>query len=206
MTERLHGLDDDALGRALATTARDIEWPATPDVADRVSRALHDHERHPSLARPRLSLPHRRRTLLLVVAAGVLLAAAAVAAKVVIDLGALTIDTIPGRPSALPSAVTSGPTLGHPATLAEAEREAGFAAQVPTTLGVPDAVWVDTAQDGACTLLAVEHPGPQPPRGAARREHGRDIVIRRKHLNLSLRAPGDVRERKRLDLIRMHSE
>ena len=115
---------------------------------------LRDHERHPSLARPRLSLPRRRRTLLLVVAGVVLLAAAALAAKVVIDLGALTIDTIPGRPTALPSAVASGPTLGHPATLAEAEREAGFAAKVPETLGAPDAVWVDTAQDGARIVLA----------------------------------------------------
>ena len=87
--------------------------------------------------------------------AGVLLlAAAAMAAKVVIDLGALTIETIPGRPTALPSAVASGPTLGHPATLREAEREVGFAAQVPEALGAPDAVWVDRARDGARIVLA----------------------------------------------------
>jgi hypothetical protein len=154
MTERLRGLDDDALGRALTTTARDIEWPAAPDGAGQVSRRLRDLERHPSLARPRLSLPRRRRTLLLVAAGVVLLAAAAVAAKVVIDLGALTIDTIPGRPTALPSAVASGPTFGHPATLGEAEREAGFDAPVPDMLGAPDAVWVDTASDGARIVQA----------------------------------------------------
>jgi hypothetical protein len=154
MTERLRGLDDDALGRALTTTARDIEWPAAPDVAGQVSRRLRDLERHPSLARPRLSLPRRRRTLLLVVAGVVLLAAAAVAAKVVIDLGALTIDTIPGRPTALPSAVASGPTLGHPATLGEAEREAGFVARVPNSLGTPDAISVDTVPEGGRIVLA----------------------------------------------------
>ncbi len=154
MTQRLRGLDDDGLGRALTTTARDIEWPAEPDVAGRVSRRLRELERRPSLARPRMSLPHRRRTLLLVVAGVVLLAAAALAAKVVIDLGALTIETIPGRPTALPSAVASGPTLGHPATLREAGLEAGFSAEVPQDLGVPDAVWVDPAQDGARIVLA----------------------------------------------------
>jgi hypothetical protein len=154
MTERLRGLDDDALGRALTTIARDIEWPAAPDVSGQVSRRLRDHERHPSLARPRLSLPDRRRRLLLVVAGMVLLAAAALAAKVVIDLGALTIDRVPGRPTALPSAVASGPTLGHPATLREAEREAGFTAHVPDALGTPDAVWVDTPQEGTRIVLA----------------------------------------------------
>jgi hypothetical protein len=153
MTERLHGLDDDALGRALATTARDIEWPATPDLAARVARQLHEIEREPSVTGPRLSLPRRRRTLVLV-AVGIALLAAALAAKVVIDLGALTIDTIPGRPTSLPSAVASGPTLGHPATLREAEREAGFAVQVPAVLGDPEAVWVDSAQDGTRVVLA----------------------------------------------------
>ncbi|MGZ5213922.1 MAG: hypothetical protein ACXWXM_09435 [Actinomycetota bacterium] len=153
MTERLRGLDDDALGRALKATARQIDWPPSPDLAGRVTGELLDRERHPSLARPRLSLPHRRRTLLLVVAGVVLLAAAAVAAKVVIDLGALTIDTIPGRPTALPSAIASGPTVGHPATIGEAEQEAGFAAKVPGSLGAPDQVWVDSAQDGTRIVL-----------------------------------------------------
>jgi hypothetical protein len=162
MTERLRELDDEALGRAVTTTARDIDWPVAPDVTSQVSRRLHDHERHPSLARPRLSLPRRRRTALLVVAAVVLLAAAAVAAKVVIDLGALTIETIPGRPTSLPSVVASGPTLGHPATLREAQQEAGFVAHMPHALGAPDAVWVDGAQDGARIVLAWSASGTLP--------------------------------------------
>jgi hypothetical protein len=153
MTERWRGLDDDALGRALAATAREIEWPAMPDVSGRVAETLRDQQRVPSLARPRLSLPRRNRTVLLVVVGVVLLSLAAVAAKVVIDLGALTIDTIPGLPTALPSAVASGPTLGHPATLPDAEREAGFTARVPDALGSPDAVWVDETPDGTRIVL-----------------------------------------------------
>ena len=153
MTERWRGLDDEALGRALTATAREIEWPAMSGVSGRVAETLRDQQRVPSLARPRLSLPRRRRTLLLVVVGVVLLALAAVAAKVVIDLGALTIDTIPGRPTALPSAVASGPTLGHTATLPDAEREAGFIARVPDALGSPDAVWVDETPEGARIVL-----------------------------------------------------
>ena len=108
-------------------------------------------------------MPRRRRTVLLLVAGLLLLAAAAVAAKVVIDLGALTIDTIPGRPTALPSAVASGPTVGHPASLEEAQREAGFPAQVPAALGDPDAVWVDSSDDGARIVLAWTANGALPP-------------------------------------------
>lgn len=152
MTDRLRALDDEALGRALAAIAGEIEWPAPRDVAADVTRTLRDQERMPALARPRPS-SSRRRTVLLV-AAVLLLALAAVAAKVIIDLGAITIDTIPGRPTALPSAVASGPTLGHPATLPEAEAEAGFPAPIPDELGTADAVWVDRTPDGARIVLA----------------------------------------------------
>jgi hypothetical protein len=163
MTERLRRLDDDGLGRALATAGRDLDWPSAPDLTARVSATLIEHERHPSLARPRLSLPRRRRTVLLLVAGLLLLAAATVAAKVVIDLGALTVDTIPGRPTALPTVVASGPTFGHRTTLEEAEREAGFPAQVPAALGDPDAVWVDATDDGSRIVLAWTASGALPP-------------------------------------------
>ena len=154
MTERLRALDDDGLGRALATAGRDLDWPPAPDLTARVSATLLGQQRQPSLARPRLSLPRRRRRVLLLVAGLFLLAAAAMAAKVVIDLGALTIDRIPGWPTALPTVVASGPTLGHDATVEEAEREAGFPAKVPAALGDPDAVWVDTSDDGSRIVMA----------------------------------------------------
>jgi hypothetical protein len=68
VTERLRALDDDGLGRALATAGRDMDWPPAPDLTARVSATLADQQQHPSLARPRLSLPRRRRPLLLVAA------------------------------------------------------------------------------------------------------------------------------------------
>jgi hypothetical protein len=163
MTERLRRLDDEALETALATAGRHLEWPAAPDLTARVSATLLDQQRRPSLARPRLSFPRRRRRVLLLVGGLLLLAAAAVAAKAVIDLGALTIDTISGRPTAKPSVVASGPTLGHEATLEQAEREAGFPANVPVALGEPDAVWVDASDAGSRIVMAWTASGMIPP-------------------------------------------
>jgi hypothetical protein len=154
MNERLARLDDAALGRALAAAAREIDWPPSPDLSGPISRAIREREGRPSPLRSRFALPSRRRTLLLVVAAALVLAAAAVAAKVVIDLGAVSIDTIPGRPTGLPTVVATGPTLGHAATLAQAEDEAGFRAVLPAELGVPDAVWVDASTEGSRIVLA----------------------------------------------------
>ena len=154
MTERSRRMDDAALGEAVASIADRIVWPAEPNIAAAVAETIRDRERNPGLARPRLSLPSRRRTLVLVIAGLLLLAGAALAAKLVIDLGALTIDTIPGRPTALPPVVASGPTVGHPATLPDAEREAGFQARIPAQLGAPDGVWFDRTADGARIVLA----------------------------------------------------
>ena len=165
MTERLRALDDDELARALAGVARRIAWPDEPTIAAAVADAIRERERHPSLSRPRLSLPSRRRTLVLVIVGVLLVAGAALAAKLVIDLGALTIETIPGRPTGLPSVVASGPTFGHPATLAEAEREAGFGAQIPAQLGAPDRVWFDQPADGARIVLAWRATDAMPPVG-----------------------------------------
>ncbi|MGH2596898.1 MAG: hypothetical protein ACRDH7_13150 [Actinomycetota bacterium] len=163
MSERSRGMDDAALGEAVAAIAGRIAWPAEPDIAADVARSIRDRERHPGLARPRLSLPSRRRTLVLVLAGLVLLGGAAIAAKLVIDLGVLTIETIPGPPTALPSAIASGPTVGHPATLADAEREAGFQAKIPAGLGAPDGVWFDRTADGSRIVLAWRATDAMPP-------------------------------------------
>ncbi len=165
MSERSRRMDDAELGEALAALAERIAWPAEPDIAADVARTIRDRERHPGLARPRLSLPNRRRTLVLVIAGLLLVGGAALAAKLVIDLGVLTIETTPGRPSGLPSAVASGPALGHPATLADAEREAGFQAKIPVQLGSPDGVWVDRTADGARIVLAWRATDAMPPIG-----------------------------------------
>jgi hypothetical protein len=152
VSQRLRDLDDERLGGALGAMANLIAWPDGPDVATRVTETIRTRERHPALARPRLSLPSRRRTLVLILVGVLLVAAAALAAKLVIDLGAVTIELIPGRPTALPSAVAGGSTLGHPASLGEAELEAGFPARIPTELGPPDRVWVDRAPHARIAL------------------------------------------------------
>ncbi len=154
MTERLRGLDDEgARSRAhrdRPTRSNGRRLPTCPAGSRRPSETSSASRRSRDRA---CRSPVGDAPLLLVVVGVVLLALAAVAAKVVIDLGALTIDTIPGRPTALPSAVASGPTLGHPATLPDAEREAGFTARVPDALGAPDAVWVDETPDGTRIVL-----------------------------------------------------
>jgi hypothetical protein len=165
MTERTTAMADDELGRALGAVAELIAWPEEPSMAAAVATSIRERERHPSLARPRLSIPSRRRTLVVVIAGLLLVGGAALATKLVIDLGALTIETIPGRPTSLPSAVASGPTYGHPATLAEAELEAGFHASIPAPLGVPDRVWFDRTAAGTRIILAWLATDAMPPIG-----------------------------------------
>jgi hypothetical protein len=145
MSERLRGYDDPTLGRALASLSDHVAWPSPPDVAPEVLRMIRDRERHPVLGRPRLSLPSRRRTLVLVIGGILLLAGAAIAAKLVIDLGALTVELVPGRPTSLPGLTPVGADLGRPVTLDEAADIAGFTPLVPGALGPPDRVWVDEA-------------------------------------------------------------
>ena len=153
MSDRLRGYDDPALGHALTSLSDHVAWPTPPDVTPEVMRIIHDRERHPSLARPMLFLPSRRRTLVLVIAAILLVASAAVAAKLVIDLGALTVELVPGRPTSLPSLPPEGADLGRPVTLQEAADIAGFTPLVPGALGPPDRVWVD---EGVTTFEAAD--------------------------------------------------
>jgi hypothetical protein len=145
MSERFRGYDDATLGYALASLADDVAWPSPPDVAQEVMRSIRDRERHPSLARPRLSLPSRRWTLVLAIATVLLVAGVAIAAKLVIDLGALTVELVPGRPTSLPSLPSGGTDFGRAVTLEEAADIVGFTPSVPQALGPPDRVWVDEA-------------------------------------------------------------
>lgn len=113
---RLRSLDDEALGAAIRATGDDLAWPSTPDVERAAREAA-------SSARPRSSListwparpvwpamPRRTRLVVLFVAALLLLGGAALAAKLVIDLGAVTVITLPGRPTALPTHATKATT------------------------------------------------------------------------------------------------
>jgi hypothetical protein len=86
-------------------------------------------------------MPSRRRTVLIVIAAALALATAAAAAKLVIDIGAVTLRTAEGTPGPLPPA--SGPAFGDPVDgVPGAEAAAGFSVAVPASLGPPDHAWV----------------------------------------------------------------
>jgi hypothetical protein len=139
VSDRLQRLSDDELGRALAGW---VEWPESPPIGAAVVRRIREAERTPERLRPRLSLPSRRRTILILVAATLALATAAVAAKLVIDLGAITVTTVPST-SALPTRTLGPADFGTPVSLDEAEAIAGFPARIPSALGEPDRVWVD---------------------------------------------------------------
>jgi hypothetical protein len=139
--EELRRLDDDALGRALG--GLDLRWPTSPEVTSDVLatiRAAHDR---PALRGvPRLGLPSRRRAVLLIAAALLALAAAAGAAKLLFDLGAVTVEQLPGRPTSLPGATFPGDDLGTRVTRAEAEAKLGTDFLTPPALGEPDVFWL----------------------------------------------------------------
>ena len=145
-----HSMTDHALGAALTKLGDEVAWPAPPDVASAVGRQIREREKAPSSAplRSSLSLPSRRRTVLILVAAFLTLAAAALAARLVIELGAVTVRVIPGTPTHVPTDVLRADDLGRQVTLSRAEAISGSDVALPAALGPPDRVWVDeTAVD-----------------------------------------------------------
>jgi hypothetical protein len=146
MTERFQGWTDDDLGTALRALSEAVRWPEEPDVAAAVATTLRERRDSPPSLLPRLSMPSRRRTVLVIAVALLLLGATALAAKLVIDLGAVTITRLPGRPTAIPSETFGVGDLGSPVSLHEAAAIAAFAPRIPAGLGPPDAVWVDEAR------------------------------------------------------------
>lgn len=159
MNERLRAMDDEQLGAALAGI--ELAWPSTPDVATIVGATIREHRAAPSLVAPRLTLPSRRRTALVIAAALLALAGAALAARLVIDLGAVAVEVLPGRPTALPTNIATSSDLGRQMPLAEAEGIAGFPAALPIALGPPDGAWLEEAEvgpeSGDATVRIVTH-------------------------------------------------
>lgn len=146
--DRLRRLDDEALGDALRAAGADLRWPATPEIEPTVRRAIGSVRPRAGIGPVWPALTRRRRLTVLLAAALVLLGGAALAAKLVIDLGAVTVTTIPGRPTALPTGTITGDDFGHPVSLEEAERLTGIHARYPAALGEPDVVWAEEGQVG----------------------------------------------------------
>ena len=153
--DELRRLDDEALGSALARL--DLRWPATPDVTADVAAGIRDGRGRRTLGTPaRFAVggrPSHRRRVLLIAAALLTVGAAAGAAKLLFDLGAVTIERIPGRPTS-PGPVFPGAAFGEPITRNEAEAALGSAFATPSVLGEPDAFWL---QEPA---IEVDDPAP----------------------------------------------
>jgi hypothetical protein len=154
------------LERQLEELGREIEYPATPDIAAAVARRLASGE-----------APRQRRWLspraawAVAVAAGLLLAAGAIAAvpparDAVLDLVGLegvTVERVPTTPKAPPGGRLG---LGEPTSLADARRAVDFRPLVPARLGDPDLVFVRIGPPGG-ELSLVYRPRPGLPRSRA---------------------------------------
>jgi hypothetical protein len=133
----------------LLDLATAIDWPPAPDVRDAVREGI---------ARSR----RRRRLFLLAAAVAALALLGGAAAAASLELRGAIVQQVPALPS--PSAGASGGAgtgldLGSRyATLAAAERAAGFRALVPAALGQPDEAWYRPAP-GVLTLLYHPRPG-----------------------------------------------
>lgn len=136
--ERLRELDDETLGTTLAEL--DLRWPPAPSAED-LRAGVDAGNRPPPFLLPRLDRPSRRRTVLLIAAALLALAAAAGAARFVFDLGAVSIERIPDRPTAAPGPAFPGDLPGRAVSLEEASAVTGEPIRLPPSLGEPDAVW-----------------------------------------------------------------
>ena len=158
--DRFAHLDDDELGRAVATL--DLRWPPTPDVTTSVLRDI-GRGRAP---RRRLS----RTTIVILVAAALLaLAAAAAAARFALDLGGIEIRSVPTIPT-LPASPVEPRVIGQAVSLASAEQALGEPVPIPSSLGAPDLVWLqrdmtsfEPPHRGVVVAMAWR-PGPDLPR------------------------------------------
>ena len=122
----------------LRALADDVVWPATPDIAAAVARTAPDRRRFAGRS---------RRVLVAVAAALLLVPAAALAFPGARDdvlewlgLRDVQIRRVPAPPSGTRPELEAD--LGRRVTLAQARRDAGFAAALPAELGEPDRVRV----------------------------------------------------------------
>ena len=149
------------LGPRLVDLADALDAPPGDGVARAVLGRLASsvHDAVPSPARPRA----RRRRIAVGVAALMALAGVAAAPAVADWIGVRGVEVARRDDVPTPTTGTVPPLgasldLGTPvASLAAAERAAGFEAAVPGALGAPDAVWVD--RRGAAPFISLVYDG-----------------------------------------------
>ena len=128
----------------LRALADEVAWPATPDLAAAVARTAPQRRAR----RPLAGWSRRSRRVLAAVAAALLLVPAAAVAfpgardDVLEWLGLRDVEIrrVPAPPAGARPELEAD--LGRRVTLAQAQREAGFAAGIPAELGAPDRVRV----------------------------------------------------------------
>lgn len=138
------------LERALSDLGRHLAYPDTdlvPAMADRLA-AIHP------LAPPRRG---SRRVLVLAAAILTLLVGGALVASPALRAAIARLFTLPGvriEVPASPPPAGRGLDLGERVSLEEARRAAGFAVTLPTALGQPDEVYLDTPpSDGLVSMV-----------------------------------------------------
>ena len=145
----------------LTQLGRELDWPATPELAPAVTRRIRETESPaPASRRRRRLLPPAgfRRSLaialvaLLVLAAGVLAAVPDVRDSV-LDFFGLQGATVERRQELPPAPPPSPLQLGRRTTLAEARDSLKFDPLVPEAAGPPDRVYVDTGPPGGLLSL-----------------------------------------------------
>jgi hypothetical protein len=150
------------LERQLTQLGRELDWPATPDLAESVSRRL------PSPVSRRRRPVIFRRSLAIALAALLILAGGVVAAvpgvrDAVLELFGLQGATVERREQLPPAPRPAPLQLGERTTLAEARGSLAFDPLVPEAAGEPIGVFIDTGVRGGLFSLAYR-PGDGLPR------------------------------------------
>lgn len=135
------------LERALIDLGRHLAYPEMPGLAPAVVERL---EGLRPLSPPRPASPRTRRVAVLVAAVLTLLVGGALAASPALRAAILRLFTLPGVRIEIqdsPPPVGRGLDLGQRVSLEEARRSASFVVSVPSALGDPDEVYLDTPPD-----------------------------------------------------------
>ena len=145
----------------LTALGREVEWPATPELAERVSARLATAERRPRpRRRPLLARPLAIALILLLILAAGAVAAVPAARNAVLELFGLQGATVERR-TALPTPPPERPLrLGRRTTLEAARSSLSFRPLVPASLGAPTGVYVRrVVPGGELSLTYLPRPG-----------------------------------------------
>jgi hypothetical protein len=147
-------MTDDELETVLRALGDRIEWPEAPQVTDEIIRELRRRGSHP-VPLPRTGRARNwGRGLLIAAVLLVPVAGTAIAATLLWDFGGIRVEVVPPTISPLPTETLEPESLGRRIALEDAPEEVGFIPIYPTSLGVPDEVYVPDAGGEKYVALA----------------------------------------------------